>query len=403
VTDVQSWINKGQRTPPDWLVEHMVDKPAPNGTFMIRTKVGQEAAQARVLVGNIVFLRNGVAHTRPPAEARAFLAALDEEERIEGPASPAAVLAGRASAFGRAPKEVVEQRLVEVRGDIATLEQRKANLIATAQPQTTKPAKVKPPLGSMPTIEWVQLDRLCVDDSYQRSVETGPSRALIKRIGVQWDWRLCAPLMVSRRADGLYVIDGQHRLEGARLRSDVPQLPCCILSYSGPADEAAMFVAVNRERRAMNRLDDFHAALAAGDEEATEVRRIVETAGLTVARTTGSQTWRPGEVAFTAAIRAVLRKHGAAHVFDILEAIAIAFPDQVLVTGGALFSGLSRILISPPAGLDKERLFLSLKRFDARGWASMIEGLAGGTDRSSAMRDALLMAYEETTPTEGAQ
>jgi hypothetical protein len=68
-----------------------------------------------------------------------------------------------------------------------------------------------------------------------------------------------------------------------------------------------MFVAANRARRAINRLDDFHAALVAGDEDASEVRDIIERAGLTVARRTGSQSWLAGEVAFTSSVQTVLR------------------------------------------------------------------------------------------------
>ncbi|WP_155986263.1 hypothetical protein [Novosphingobium resinovorum] len=51
-----------------------------------------------------------------------------------------------------------------------------------------------------------------------------------------------------------------------------------------------MFVAANRARRAINRLDDFHAALVAGDEDAVEINRVVEAAGLRVSRQTGSQS-----------------------------------------------------------------------------------------------------------------
>ena len=62
----------------------------------------------------------------------------------------------------------------------------------------------------------------------------------------------------------------------------------------------------------MNRLDDFHAALAAGDSEAHQVRQLVTDAGLTIARNTSSTAWHAGEIAFTASIASTLRKHGAA-------------------------------------------------------------------------------------------
>ena len=255
---------------------------------------------------------------------------------------------------------------------------------------TAAPAK-----GSMPSIEWVQLDWLKVDDAYQRSIDTGPSRTLIRRIGRDWDWRLCVPLMVSRREDGLYVIDGQHRLYGARLRKDVPQLPCCISVYDGPAAEAAMFVAANRERRAMNRLDDFHAAQAGGNEGALAVTTIIESVGFTVSRKTGSAAWVPGEVAFTSAIAKVYRKHGDPVPRQVLGMMAAAFSGQRLVAGSSVFTAACRLVLTPPDGFDPARLGEAMKVFDMKGWASFLQGSKGGDDRAQRLREMLVAAADD--------
>ncbi|GAA5624718.1 hypothetical protein Brsp04_04619 [Brucella sp. NBRC 12952] len=53
-----------------------------------------------------------------------------------------------------------------------------------------------------------------------------------------------------------------------------------------------MFIVANRARKAMNRMDDFHAALAAGDEDALDIRRLVSEAGLAIARSTSSTAWK---------------------------------------------------------------------------------------------------------------
>ncbi len=66
---VQSWINKGSNTIPDWVKPKMIGKREPNGTFMIHTRAGLEKVQARVLVGHIVIERKDVIYTRPPSEA----------------------------------------------------------------------------------------------------------------------------------------------------------------------------------------------------------------------------------------------------------------------------------------------------------------------------------------------
>lgn len=57
-----------------------------------------------------------------------------------------------------------------------------------------------------------------------------------------------------------------------------------------------MFIVANRARKPINRLDDFYAAVAAGDEDALEIQQLVTSAGLRVARNTSATGWRPGEV-----------------------------------------------------------------------------------------------------------
>lgn len=263
---------------------------------------------------------------------------------------------------------------------------------ATARPERPKHG---PARGSMPSIEWVQIDRLLVDDSYQRSIETGPSRALIMRIAASWDWRLCVPLMVSRREDGLYVIDGQHRRAAAGIRTDIPQLPCCISTYGGPADEAAMFVAANRARRAMNRLDDFHAAQAGGDEAAIAVAALIRRVGFSVSRRTGSASWAAGEVAFTSAIAKVCRRHGEHTAEGALQMMADAFPGQRLVAGSSVFTAICAVLTNPPADFDRPRLMRALTTFTMDGWASFLSESRGGTDRHKHLREMLLEAYAD--------
>lgn len=88
--------------------------------------------------------------------------------------------------------------------------------------------------------------------------------------------RLCAPLVVSRRADDtLTIIDGQYRWMAVCRRSDIPQLPCCVFRYANIEEEARMFIIANRARKPINRLDDYFAALAATAEDALEIRDLV--------------------------------------------------------------------------------------------------------------------------------
>lgn len=259
------------------------------------------------------------------------------------------------------------------------------------------PKKWPAATGNPPSVENRHPSELRLDDSYQRSTDNGASQALIRKIANGWDWRMCLPLVVSKRDDGsLWVIDGQHRLAAALLRGDIPFLPCVVGIYGSVADEAAMFVAMNRARKPMNRLDDFHAAIASGDSEAIEITRLITDAGFTVSRKTGSQSWVPGEVAFTSAIAKVLRKHGAKVCADALRTMQEAWPDEVLNAGASMFTALTKLAISPPDGFDPDRMFRALLRRNQREWASFLnETKSGGDERAAQLRQVLLMAYEE--------
>jgi hypothetical protein len=252
------------------------------------------------------------------------------------------------------------------------------------------------PIGVPPTIEWLKVEWLTVDEAYQRSTDNGVSRKLIASIANTFDWRLCAPLVVSRRQDREFaVIDGQHRTMAAQLRGDIPHLPCCVFNYDGTAEEARMFIMANRSRKQISRLDDFHAAVAASDPDAMEINDIVTSAGLSVARNTGPNTWKSGEVGFTTSIRNMVRKHGRKIVSAALVNIGEAFPNQRLNNAGSIFLGLVRILANPPEDLDPDRLVTALTRYTTQDWGSFVIGQSGAEDRARAIQEAMLMVYED--------
>ena len=443
---IQSWINKGKNDLPDWIRPKMIGRRDANGSFMIHTRVGSEKVQARVTVGNMVIERKGILHTCHPGEARELLTELNEKESgayaalppIGNDKSPRADVAPRDDVTDDITRRIRAQQ--EGNSNSAVLGRKSAsNPQKTAvsggnsnfeeitpaprppSPESTTQKPQKSAISSLltgkastarkkwpamkgmpPSIENRSPAELNLDDSYQRSTDNGASKALITKIAHNWDWRMCLPLVVSKRDDGsLWVIDGQHRLAAAKLRGDIPFLPCRVAVYGSVADEAAMFVAMNRTRKAMNRLDDFHAAIASGDAEAIEIAGIITDAGFTVSRKTGSQSWVPGEVAFTSAIAKVLRKHGAKVCADALRTMQEAFPDEVLNAGASMFTALTKLAISPPEGFDHDRMFRALLKRNQREWASFLnETKGGGEERALQLRQVLLMAYEEEAEVE---
>lgn len=210
----------------------------------------------------------------------------------------------------------------------------------------TSRLKVNPPLGSPPTLEWRAVAELQIDASYQRAIDTGPSQSLIRKIAMYWDWGLCQPLAVSRRPDGaLTIVDGQHRASAAKLRGDIPHLPCVITSYSSAGDEAAAFVALNQMRRPLSALDLFKAAVAAEDTEALLILDCITSAGLRIAKHSNFTAWKAGDISNIGGIQRFFRRGGEQALRIALSAMAKAWPNEVLRYGGSVFPGFAAVAL----------------------------------------------------------
>lgn len=366
--NIRTW-KYGELPMPDWAQQHVVGSIEANGTFVLQTELGH----ARVHLGNIIIERAGSIWVRAIEDAIDFIDGL----KLSAEPMITNVGPGKVRQFGVSRRIGSKTR----RGDRNTIDRR---------------FRYSPPIGAQPTIEWIHLNRLSVDNAYQRSTDNEASRRLITSIAAKFDWRLCAPLAVSRRADDtLTIIDGQHRWMAACRRDDIPQLPCCIFRYETREEEARMFILANRARKPMNRLDDYYAALAAADEDASEIQQLVTDAGLSIARNTSSTAWRPGEVAFTSSIATAIRRFGPAITSAVLTNMAEAFPGQKMTHGGAIFGGLIRIMSRPKSDFDPDRLFSALQTRTADEWGLFAAGLKGGDMRVVALHDAIMDAYDK--------
>lgn len=202
-----------------------------------------------------------------------------------------------------------------------------------------------PPRGSLPVLQYCTPAQLAVDPCYQRELD-GRSRQLIARIAAGWDWNLFQPLVVARRVDGtLYVVDGQHRLEAARSRGDIQQLPCVVFHPGDPADEAAVFVALNQERRPLTAYALFNAALAAGDEEALRLDTLLRGAGLAFTGAADPDRMKPGQINNVGTVRKWHARHGDRRTRIVLGAIGTAFRGQVIRIASPLFMATAALVL----------------------------------------------------------
>lgn len=230
-----------------------------------------------------------------------------------------------------------------------------------SRPATTR-LKLNPPLGNLPTLQFVRPGDIRVDPAYQRSMEAKSSQSLIRRMAQHWNWDLCQPLVLARRVDlteRLFVIDGQHRLEAAKLRGDIDQLPCVIVNYANPADEAASFVHLNQQRRPLTKLDLFKAAVASEDPEACAIIVAMKKCGLLPAPHANFISWKPGMVQNIGGLERAWRVHGPLVSKVAMKLLARSYPTEALRYAGSLFPGLLAIAADEvEAGADGGRFRL---------------------------------------------
>lgn len=201
-------------------------------------------------------------------------------------------------------------------------------------------ATIAPKKGSLPVLQYCTPAQLAVDPSYQRELDAS-SHKLIAAIAAGWDWNLFQPLVVAQRLDrSLWVVDGQHRLEAARLRGDVEQLPCVIFMPGDPADEAEVFVQLNTKRRPLSAYALFNAGLAAGDEQALALDTLMREAGLRFGGSADPDQLKPGQVNIVGRLRNWHKRYGDTHTRAALTALS-----RVVRTQGPRNAGLMLVAI----------------------------------------------------------
>lgn len=120
---------------------------------------------------------------------------------------------------------------------------------------------------------------LTVAPEYQRTA----SPSLIKSIKDSWDWRAAGVLVVSKRDNQHFVIDGQHRLRAAQSIAEIDKLPCIIFDGLSLSEEAAALAEINSNRKSMSAIDKFRARLLSGDQLASYVNNRIEAMNFRVA------------------------------------------------------------------------------------------------------------------------
>jgi hypothetical protein len=134
---------------------------------------------------------------------------------------------------------------------------------------------------------WLSKTELMVDHSYQRNAK----HDRVLSIAQKWSWLACGVIVVAKREQRFYVVDGQHRVLAAQKRSDIDRLPCLVFKTESAKEEAAGFYDANTGRRLPTTLEKWKAQLMRGDATTTFVDSLIRSAGRVASGTAG-----PGDV-----------------------------------------------------------------------------------------------------------
>lgn len=138
-----------------------------------------------------------------------------------------------------------------------------------------------PPLADV-YVTTLRVDEMFIDDQYQRILDVARAR----KIAATWDRRLAGIIEVSDRGEDCSpryaVIDGQHRLAGARFLADPPPLVANVHEGLTVEQEADLWDRFNRLRKQTGTWDHWRARRLAGEQSVLEIERVVLRNGLDV-------------------------------------------------------------------------------------------------------------------------
>lgn len=227
-----------------------------------------------------------------------------------------------------------------------------------------------PVIGSPPSLEWIGVERLQIDPAYQRATDGHHSRKIIFGMVKGWDWTLCQPLVVARRDNGdLFILDGQHRHQGAIERGDIAHLPCVILAGCNHAREAETFVALNTRRQRLSQADIFNGMLAASDPDAVRMASILAETGWRQARSTNLEVQRPGALLCAPMLVKMVKSYGEAPVRNALASLREAYPETPVTNASCLLKALTLIYREDSlAGIDPDLFIETLGTMQPGDW-----------------------------------
>ncbi|HSQ87990.1 DUF6551 family protein [Romboutsia sp.] len=136
---------------------------------------------------------------------------------------------------------------------------------------------------------WLDVNQLLIDEETQRGIMTSQVERIIRDFNPSSFGRIT----VSKRDDGYYVVNGQHRLMALK-KIGVRQAPCIVIEnpHAEEVDkkkqDAINFLEINQNSQAVRAIDKFRIGVSAQLPDWLAVRDVIEENGLRAGTTVNS-------------------------------------------------------------------------------------------------------------------
>lgn len=238
--------------------------------------------------------------------------------------------------------------------------------------------------GPKPVMQWIDVDLIDVDHSYQRTMEGKRSLALIERMLANFRWPAFGALLVApTKSDGILnryaVMDGQHRLAAAK-KLRIAEVPCIIIRADSIAEQAAAFLAANRDRTIVNPYALQRAMLVAGNDDAMAINAACRAAGVEIpAYPIPANLLKVNQTLAIGAVRRIIEADGVSAATDALKVLRGAFIKEV---GGLRAHHILGVNAALRFGAAPEEITRKLAKLGVKGFDKAIAERvfkAGGT------------------------
>lgn len=233
-------------------------------------------------------------------------------------------------------------------------------------------------LGPAPLLDWIEIAKLVIDETYQRPIGKKGAQT-IRKIIANFRWSKFSPVIVAPIEGGIFaVIDGQHRATAASA-CGFAKVPCQVV-VADTAEQAAAFAAVNGAVTQMTSLQLYHARVAAGDEQALHLAHVCDATKIRILRyPVAEKLLKPGETLAPKILERNLVRYGEATLVAALKCITETANNQPGMVRASIVSGLCEALHRMPAWRDaEEALFLAMEDFDLEGVFDRVISTPGG-------------------------